>query len=213
LPPTPEPEPEVAPEPAPEPPAEAEEPPAEEVPAPVIPEPAPEPAPEPPIVASPNATTEEREVVAEAVIEAAQGAPVTAQAIQDAGITYEDLPPDTPVEVREDENGNEVVITAEVAAALVVFESPAELLNAILTDPGEALLAIASIGADMSEEEREESEKIIVASVIATQAAVTAAGMATSVASSTTRTPSGGGTTGGGGASAGESKAVRRRKP
>jgi hypothetical protein len=213
LPPTPEPEPEVAPEPAPEPPAEAEEPPAEEVPAPVIPEPAPELAPELPIVASPNATTEEREVVAEAVIEAAQGEPVTAQAIQDAGITYEDLPPDTPVEVREDENGNEVVITAEVAAALVVLESPAELLNAILSDPGQALLAIASIGADMSEEEREESEKIIVASVIATQAAVTAAGLATSVASSTTRTPSGGGTTGGGGVSAGESKAVRRRKP
>jgi hypothetical protein len=152
-------------------------------------------------------------VVAETLIAASQGEPVSAQAIQDAGLTYQDLPPDTPVEVREDENGNEVVITAEVAAALVVLESPSELLNAILTDPGEALLAIASIGADMSEEEREESEKIIVASVIAAQAAVNAAGMAASVASSTTRTPSGGGTTGGGGASAGESKAVRRRKP
>jgi hypothetical protein len=130
------------------------------------------------MVASPNATTEERQVVAEAVIEAAQGAPVTAQAIQDAGITYEDLPPDTPVEVREDENGNEVVITAEVAAALVVLENPAELISAIFSDPGQALLAIASIGADMSDEERTESEKIIIASVIAGQAAVNAAGMA-----------------------------------
>jgi hypothetical protein len=148
--------------------------------------------------------------VAEAVIEAAQGAPVTAQAIQDAGITYQDLPPQTPVEVREDENGNEVVITAEVAAALVILENPAELLSAIFDDPGQALLAIASIGADMSDEERSESEKIIVASVIAGQAAVNAAGMA---AAATTRTPSGGGHTGGGGASAGESKAVRRRKP
>lgn len=201
LPPTPEPEPEVAPEPAPEP---------EVIPVPVIPEPAPAPAPEPPMVVSPNATTEERQVVAEAIIEAAGGAPVTAQAIQDAGLTYQDLPPETPVEVRQDENGNEVVITAEVAAALVVLESASEMLNAILTDPGKALLAIASIGADMSDEERTESEKIIVASVIASQAAVNAAGMA---AAATTRTPSGGGTTGGGGASAGESKAVRRRKP
>jgi hypothetical protein len=176
---------------------------------PIVPE---EPHAEPPI-APPNATAEERQIVAEQLVEASQGTPITAQAIQDAGITYQDLPPDTPVEVREDENGNEVVITAEVAAALVILESPSELLNAILTDPGQALLAIASIGADMSDEERTESEKIIVASVIAAQAAVNAAGMAASVASSTTRTPSGGGHTTGGGASAGESKAVRRRKP
>lgn len=132
----------------------------------------------PPVVATVNSTPEEKAIVAESVIQAAQGAPVTAEAIQNAGITYQDLPAATPVEVREDENGNEVVITAEVAAALVVLESPSELLNAIFTDPGEALLALASIGADMSVEEREESEKIIIASVIAGQAAVNAAGMA-----------------------------------
>jgi hypothetical protein len=126
-------------------------------------------------VATEDSTPEEREVIAEALIEAADGEPVTAQAIQDAGLNYEDLPPQTPVEVRQDENGNEVVITAEVAAALVVLESPAALVEAIFTDPAQALLAIASIGADMSDEEREESEKIIVASVIAGQAAVTAA--------------------------------------
>jgi hypothetical protein len=129
-------------------------------------------------VATEDSTPEERAVVAEALIEAADGEPVTAQAIQDAGLTYEDLPPDTPVEVRQDENGNEVVITAEVAAALVVLESPAALVEAIFSDPGQALLALASIGADMSEEEREEAEKIIVASVIAGQAAINAAGMA-----------------------------------
>jgi len=168
-----------------EPPAPAPEPPAEEVPAPQVPELAPEPAPQPPaiepappVVATENSTPEERAAVAEAIIEAAQGEPVTAQAIQDAGLTYEDLPPDTPVEVRQDENGNEVVITAEVAAALVVLENPAALVEAIFTDPAQALLALASIGADMSEEERAESEKIIVASVIAGQAAVNAAGMA-----------------------------------
>ena len=167
LPPTPEPEPEVAPE-----------PPAEEVPAPVVPEPAPVHAPEPPMVASPNATTEEKQIVAEAIIEAAGGAPVTAEAIQEAGLEYKDLPPATPVEVREDENGNAVVITAEVAAALVILENPSELISAIFNDPGQVLLAFASIGADMSDEERKEAEKIIVASVIAGQAAVNAAGMA-----------------------------------
>jgi hypothetical protein len=192
--PVPEPEPEPAPpvepepEPIPEPAPEVEpEPPLPQEPAPEPapePEPTPEPSPEieplpeptPPVLATEDSTPEERAEVAEGIIEAAQGEPVTAQAIQDAGLTYADLPPDTPVEVRQDENGNEVVITAEIAAALVVLENPAEMLNAIFTDPGQALLAIASIGADMSDEERAESEKIIVASVIAGQAAVTAAG-------------------------------------
>jgi hypothetical protein len=162
--PAPEPEPEVAPEPVPEP--------------ELIPEPAPEPPvvePEPPMVADENATEEEKAEVADAIIEAAGGQPVTAAAIAEAGLTYADLPPDTPVEVRTDDEGNEVVITAEVAAALLVLESPAELINAIFTDPAQALLAIGSIGADMSDEERTESEQTIVAAVIAGQAAVSAA--------------------------------------
>jgi hypothetical protein len=161
----PQPEPELVPEPEPEPVIDiAPEPPVEE--------------PEPPVVATEDSTLEEREAIAEAIIEAAQGEPVTAQTIADAGLTYADLPPETPVEVRQDENGNEVVITAEVAAALVILADPAALVEAIFTDPAQALLAIASIGADMSDEERAESEKIIVASVIAGQAAVTAAGAA-----------------------------------
>lgn len=172
---------EVAPEPQPLPPLEEQPAPEPEPEPEPIPESAPEPvidiAPEPP-VAAPDATDAEKEIVAQAVIEQAQGKPVTAQAIADAGITYADLPPETPVEVREDENGNEVVITAEVAAALVVLESPAAFVEAIFTDPAQALLAIASIGADMSDEERVESEKIIIASVIAGQVAVNAAGMA-----------------------------------
>jgi hypothetical protein len=133
---------------------------------------------EPPLKVSENATEEEKQVVAQAIIEQAQGEPVTAQAIQEAGLIYADLPPETPVEVRQDEDGNEVVITAEVAAALVILADPAALVEAIFTDPAQALLAIGSIGADMSDEEREESEKIIVASVIAGQAAVTAASAA-----------------------------------
>jgi hypothetical protein len=182
-PPTPVEEPPVAIE---EPPVEEEEPPAEEEAPPVEEEPAPEIAPEPPVeepeppmVAEENATEEEKAVVAQAIIEAAHGEPVTAEAIQAAGLTYADLPPETPVEVRQDENGNEVVITAEVAAALVVLESPAALLEAIFTDPAQALLALSSIGADMSPQERAESEKTVVAAIIvgqiAGQAAVTAA--------------------------------------
>jgi hypothetical protein len=163
------------------------------------------------MVADEDATEEEKAEVAEAIIEAAQGEPVTAAAIASAGLTYADLPAETPVEVRQDENGNEVVITAEVAAALVILESPAELISAIFTDPGQALLAITSIGADMSDEERTESEQTIVAAVIAGQAAVSAAGMAAGAASSGSTGGSGGGSSGGSGG-ASESKSVRRRK-
>ena len=201
-PPVVEPEPEVAPEPAPEPPVVAE-------PEPPAPEPVEEP--HPPMVADENATDEEKAAVADAIIEAADGQPVTAAAIADAGLTYANLPPETPVEVRTDKDGNEVVITAEVAAALVILENPAELIGAIFTDPAQALLAISSIGADMSDEERKESEQTIVASVIAGQAAVSAAGMAAGAASSGSTGGSGGGSSGGGGG-ASESKGVRRRK-
>jgi hypothetical protein len=192
-----------------EPPIEAEEPPIEaELPPELAPEPPAE-EPEPPMVAEEDATEEEKAVVAEAIIEAADGQPVTAAAIASAGLTYADLPAETPVEVRQDENGNEVVITAEVAAALVILENPAELIGAIFTDPGQALLAIGSIGADMSEEERTESEQTIVAAVIAGQAAVSAAGMAAGAASS--GSTGGGSSSGGGGGASAESKGVRRR--
>jgi polyhydroxyalkanoate synthesis regulator phasin len=158
-------------------------------------------------------TTAERELVAEALIESvAPGETLTKEQIQDAGIAYQDLPPEQPVEVRQDENGNEVIITADVAAALVLLESPSELIGAIFSDPGEALQALGSIGADMSTEEREEAEKMVVAAVIAGNAAINAVAAAGGAASSGTRSGgSGGGNTGGGGAS-GQS-GYRRRKP
>lgn len=118
------------------------------------------------LTADGNLSAGDREVIAEALVEASEGEPITAETIEEAGLTYEDLPASTPVEVREDENGNAVVITAEVAAALTVLESPVELLTTIFDDPAQALLALQSIGADMSDEEREESEKTIVAAVI-----------------------------------------------
>ena len=123
-------------------------------------------------------TQAEIELIAEALVEASEGEPISVETIAEAGLTYEDLPPSTPVEVREDSNGNPVVITAEVAAALVVLESPVELLNTIFSDPAQALLALSSIGADMSDEERAESEQTIVAAVIVSGIAVQSAASA-----------------------------------
>ena len=161
-------------------------------------------------------TTAEKELVAEALIESvAPGETLTKEQIQDAGIEYKDLPAETPVEVRQDENGNEVIITADVAAALVLLENPSELIGAIFSDPGEALQALGSIGADMSTEEREEAQKMVVAAVIAGNAAINAVGIAASAAGGTTTGGStgGGGGSSGGGSASGESKGVRRRKP
>lgn len=156
-------------------------------------------------------TEEEKVAVAEALIAAADGEAVSAEDIKDAGLTYDDLPPETPVELRTDDKGNPVIIEAQVAAALVLLESPAALVGALFDDPGKALLAVASIGADMSPEERAQSEKVVVASVIAGQAAIGAAGLAAQTTTTSGGTSSGG-SSGGGGAS-GESKGVRRRKP
>jgi hypothetical protein len=151
-------------------------------------------------------TAAEKELVADALIASvALGETLTKEQIQDAGIEYKDLPEQTPVEVRQDENGNEVIITADVAAALVLLENPSELVGAIFSDPGEALQALASIGADMSTEEREESTKAVVATVVAAGAAINAVGAAAGAAGHST-----GGSTGGGGASG---QSGYRRKP
>ena len=243
--PEPVPEPEVIPEPAPEPTPEPEVVP-EPAPEPeVIPEPAPEPevipepAPEPPAaveaptveeavkdaMADGKLSEEEKTIVAEALIAAlAPGEAVSAQDMRDAGLDYKDLPPATPVDVRTDEQGNAVVITAEVAAQVELVQNPAELLATAFTDPGAALAALGSIGADMSPAEREESTKMVIATVVAAGAAMNAAmGAATSAASSAASAAaasSTGGSTGGGnggnsggGSSSGETKGTRRREP
>jgi uncharacterized membrane protein YgcG len=158
-------------------------------------------------------TNAEKELVAEALVESvAAGETLTSEQIQEAGIEFKDLPAETPVDVRTDENGNAVIITAEVAAALVVLENPAELIGAIFEDPGQVLLALGSIGADMSEEEREEATDMVVATVVAAGAAMNAVGAAAGAAGSTGGSTGGGGSSGGGGPS-GDSKGVRRRKP
>jgi len=203
---------------APEPPIEPEAPPAvvEEPPIPIEEAP-PVPVEEPPVpveeappVITEQSTPEEVEAAVEAIIEAADGEAITVETIAAAGLTLEDLPSDTPVEVRTDDNGNAVVITAEVAIALQVFDSPAELVSAIFDNPGQVLTAVANIGADMSDEERKESEEIIVASVIASQAAINAAGMAAGTA---TRIPTPSSPAGGPLAGNDKPKSTRRRKP
>jgi hypothetical protein len=185
-PPVAEPEPEIVPEQPP-----VEEVPVEEPPAPV--EEPPAPVEEAPLVVTEDSTPEEIAVAVEALIASADGEAVTAEAIAEAGLTYEDLPPNTPVEVRTDAHGNEVVITAQVAAALEVLASPAEFVSAIFENPTQALLALASIGADMSEEERKQSTETVVAAVIvgqiATQSAVAAAASAAAASSTYRRKP------------------------
>ena len=158
-------------------------------------------------------TAEQKTVVATALIESvAPGEALSASAIQEAGLEYKDLPAATPVDVRTDENGNAVVITAEVAAQVELLENPGELLATAFSDPGAALAALGSIGADMSDEEREEATDMVVATVVAAGAAMNAVGAATgSTGGSTSGGSSGGGNSGGGGSS-GESKGVRRRK-
>ena len=144
-------------------------------------------------------TEEQKEVVVAALIEDLKpGESVSAAEIKASGVSYADLPPSTPVELRTDENGNALVITAAVAANIELVQDPGALLSAALTDPGAALAALGSIGADMTEEEREEATDMVVATVVAAGAAinaVAAAGGAT------------GGSTGGGGSSGGGSGA------
>ena len=128
-------------------------------------------------------TSAEKDLVADALVESADGAPVEASDIAAAGLEYRDLPPQIPVEVREDANGNPVVITAEVASALLTLESPAALAGAIVGcfNPDEAIeglteeqkcevfKALANIGADMSPQERQKAKEVLVAAVLVGQ--------------------------------------------
>lgn len=195
--PSPEPSPSVTPEPSPTPsPTETASPQPSPTPKP---EPSssasPEPTPKPTDSASPSpspttedkpTTPEEKEAVAAALVAAlAPGEALSAAEIKDAGIQYKDLPPETPVEVRTDESGNPIVITAEVAANIELVTDPAALVGELLSDPGAALAALGSIGADMSPQEREQSTKAVVATVIAAGAAINAVSSASAGQSST----------------------------
>lgn len=119
-------------------------------------------------------TEAEKEVVAVAIVAQFIDAPaVPASALIEAGLDYSDLPAETPVDVRTDENGNAVIITAEVADALEILTSASEVLSAIFESPAQLLFAIGNLGADMSPEEREEASKTIIAATIVGNIATT----------------------------------------
>ena len=191
--PTPTPEPTLEPEPTPEPtptPSPSEsliappEPILEPVPSfspdPVVsveptldPEPTPIPEPTQSESPSPEPTLEPvQEVVQvpdtaeELLAELELGEAVSFEDFLASGLDYEDLPPDTPITL---ENG--VILTAEVADAIEIFDTPTELLSTVFSDPGKALKALRNVGADMTEEERETSQNTVVAAVIVTQVA------------------------------------------
>jgi len=156
-------------------------------------------------------TEEQKDIVVAALIETlAPGESISVAEVLAAGVELKDLPPDTPVEVRTSESGEVLVITAEVAANVALVQDPGALLEAVFTDPGAAIAAIGSIGADMTEEERTEATEMVVATVVATGAALNAVGAAAGTTGGSTGSSSGG--SGGGGAS-GDSKGIRRRKP
>ena len=125
-------------------------------------------------------TSEEKEIIATAIVAQFVDAPaVPAEALKEAGLDFADLPPATPVDVRTDENGNAVIITAEVADALELLVSPAEILSAIFESPAQLIFALGNLGADMSPQEREEATKTIIAATIVGNIATTT--MATAV--------------------------------
>lgn len=137
---------------------------------------------------------EQVEAVVDSLIENLKpGESLSAAEIKASGVSYSDLPPSTPVAVRTSENGEVLVITAEVAANVELVQDPAALLNAAFNDPGAALAALGSIGADMTESEREEATDMVVATVVAAGAALNAVGAATGGSA-----PAGGGSSGGG---------------
>ena len=109
--------------------------------------------------------------------------------LAELGIDFEELPPDTPIEL---ENG--VVITAELADAFESLANPAELLGDLFSDPEKVLTALTNLGADMSEEVRETGQEVVVAAVIVGGIAVqAAAAAAAAAAASTTSSGSSGG--------------------
>jgi len=109
-------------------------------------------------------TEDERELLVDVILEQADGNAISTELIDELGLDYEDLPDDQPVML---DNG--VVLFAEVADALEIFENPSEILGAVFTDPGKALTAVANVGADMTPEQREESQTVVVASIIVGQ--------------------------------------------
>ena len=155
-------------------------------------------------------TEEQKDIVVAALIETlAPGESISVAEVVASGVELKDLPPDTPIEVRTSESGEVLVITAEVAANIELVQDPGALLSAAFNDPGAAIAALGSIGADMTEAEREEATDMVVATVVATGAAINAAAVAAGGAASG-GSSSGGSSGGGSGANSPGSRGGRR---
>jgi polyhydroxyalkanoate synthesis regulator phasin len=107
---------------------------------------------------------EEKELISDVLVAAYEDTAIPADVFAASGLDYEDLPPEQPITL---DNG--VVITAEIADAIEIFENPSELLSTVFTDPGKALKAIANVGADMTAATRKEAQAVTVSAVVVTQ--------------------------------------------
>ena len=174
-PPVVDPQPEPNPEPVPQPEPEPVRPPVIDIPI-FLPEPEPvpvepEPLPEPEVEPLPTPSEPEPEPELE---------PLEPEVPEEVLPVEPEPMPESHEESVTLNNG--VVLTAQEAVSVALLQNPAALLQELFTNPGAALAALGSVGADMTEEQREESEKVIIAAVIvgqiATQSAVAAAASA-----------------------------------
>lgn len=94
------------------------------------------------------------------------GEAVSFEAFEESGLDYEDLPPDTPIEL---ENG--VVLTAEIADAIEIFENPTEVLAVVFTNPGKAVKALLNVGADLPPKKRKQAQQTVFPMIIVGQIA------------------------------------------
>ena len=128
----------------------------------VVPTLDPKPTPDP----TQNVTPEPPTTVTELLNQYTSDEAIPFDVLMASGIDYSELPPDQPVTL---ENG--VILTAAIADAIEIFDTPAELLSTVFSDPGKALKALRNVGADMTPQERETSQNTVVAAVIVTQVA------------------------------------------
>lgn len=88
-------------------------------------------------------STAERSIVADALVQSVDpGKNLTKEQVADAGIKLTDLPPDTPVEVRTSESGQEIVITAEVAVQVELVTNVAAFAEKCLMIQEQPLLPL-----------------------------------------------------------------------
>jgi hypothetical protein len=111
-------------------------------------------------------SNDEKELLADLLTEQYADTSVPFEAFEASGLDYEDLPPEQPVTL---ENG--VIITAEIADAIEIFDSVGEALGTVFSDPSKALKALTNVGADMTPESRETSQNVVVSAVVVAQIA------------------------------------------